>query len=84
MELQMRWVLAILFGLIGFVLGKSLTGRPEEGTIEYGVPVVVGSLLAILGAVLGGASDIIRALNERDRKGRGSDGNRANQAPPTA
>jgi hypothetical protein len=79
----MRWVLAILFGLIGYGIGFAITSHTDS-TVQKGVPILVGALLAILGAVLGGASDIVRAIHETNEMRRGSDRHRTDQERPSA
>ena len=59
----MRWVAATILGLIGCVLGLVVADRLSSHVT--GVCVLGGGAsLAILGAVLGGAGDIARAIRE--------------------
>jgi hypothetical protein len=59
----MRWIVAAQFGLIGCVLGLVAADRLDSRFT--GVCVLSGGAwFAILGAVLGGAGDIARAIRE--------------------
>jgi hypothetical protein len=71
MEAHMRWVLAAAFGVGGCGLGMVAADRLDS---RVGSVCTLGGgvSFALLGAVLGGAGDIVRAIRETASPGRTS------------
>jgi hypothetical protein len=63
----MRWVLAAVFGFVGAGLGMLVADKLDS---RVGAVCTLGGGVgfALLGAVLGGAGDIVRAVRESGRR----------------
>jgi hypothetical protein len=78
----MRWALAFLFALsAGVISGIPLAVDNTRSPNGWLLWTIIVALFAILGAVIGGASDILDALR-MNRHHRGGSGHRHGDDPP--
>jgi hypothetical protein len=65
----MRWFLSISFGVLGSIFATAAGLNESPATNRWSFILIIGLLSAILGAVIGGADDITRAIRAQARRG---------------